>query len=186
LNRCVCFAIAYTSLIVSPHPYALRYGLKVGVITSILVGLSAAKAITEKRLEFFREAGSGYDVNAYYLATNIISTIEHSIQMFIVGVFAVWLRASAAAWYSYIVQFIMLGWLSVSWALFLPLIVSPKNVVLVVGFFMAFFGLLLGGTEAPIMYSGKWKRTQLDCMVPGSRILNLTQALITHDALFRY
>jgi len=133
-----------------------RFGLKIGVITSILVGLSAAKSITNKRLEFFREAGSGYDVNAYYLSVNIISTIEHSTQMFIAGVCTAWIRASASAWYLYCVQFIMLGWLSVSWALFLPLLVSPANVVLVVGFFMAFFGLLLGGTESPVLYSGMY------------------------------
>ena len=46
----------------------------------------------------------------------------------------------------------MLGWLCTSWALLLPLLVPPKNVVLVVGFFMAFFGLLFSGGLAPVEY----------------------------------
>lgn len=38
----------------------LEFSLKVGVITSVLLGLTAAKTLTSKRLEFFREAGSGW------------------------------------------------------------------------------------------------------------------------------
>jgi hypothetical protein len=43
-------------------------------------------------------------------------------------------------------------WLVVSWSLFIPLVVPPNNVVLGVGFFMAFFGLLFSGALAPVQY----------------------------------
>lgn len=45
-----------------------RYAMKLGVLISILVALAATKIITSKRKEFFREAASGYSVNAYFCA----------------------------------------------------------------------------------------------------------------------
>jgi energy-coupling factor transporter ATP-binding protein EcfA2 len=41
----------------------ITYPLKVGIILSTLMGLTATKVLTSKRLEFFREAGSGYNIN---------------------------------------------------------------------------------------------------------------------------
>jgi len=46
----------------------------------------------------------------------------------------------------------MLMWLVVSWSLFLPIFVPPNNVVLVVGFFIAFFGMLFSGGLPPLLY----------------------------------
>lgn len=43
-----------------PTAGAIEFALKIGVITSVLLGLTAAKALTGKRLEFFRESGSGW------------------------------------------------------------------------------------------------------------------------------
>jgi ABC-type enterobactin transport system permease subunit len=134
--------------------FLYRYALKTGVITAVLVGLTAAKAITEKRLEFFRESASGYDINAYFAALNITSGIEHSLQAILAASAAFWLRNSLAHWTSYCVSFFMMAWLCVSWALLIPLLVPPKNVVLVVGFFMAFFGLLFSGGLSPTKYKG--------------------------------
>jgi hypothetical protein len=133
--------------------------LKTGVITAVLVGLTAAKAITEKRLEFFRESASGYNINAYFAAINITSGIEHSLQILLAASAAFWLRNSLAHWGSYCINFLMMAWLCVSWALFLPLLVPPKNVVLVVGFFMAFFGLLFSGGLSPVKYAGTSKHS---------------------------
>lgn len=130
----------------------LRFALKTGIISSVLIALTALKAITEKRLEFFREAASGYDVNAY--AVNIVSTFEHGVQAIVSAAAAFWLRDSVAGWVSYYVAFLMLAWVCVSWALLFPLLVSPKNVVMVTGFFMAFFGILFSGGLSPVKYQG--------------------------------
>jgi len=137
----------------------IEYALKIGVITSVLLGLSAAKALTNKRLEFFREAGSGYNVNAYFVAINITSLFEHSFQMLIAASCAFWLRDSLTSWLSYFVNFLLLMWMTVSWSLFIPLLVSPANVVLAVGFFMAFFGLLFSGGLDPVTYTSKCSAT---------------------------
>jgi hypothetical protein len=133
--------------------------LKTGVITAVLVGLTASKAITEKRLEFFRESASGYDINAYFAAINITSGIEQSLQIILPATAAFWLRDSLATFNSYCVSFLMLSWLCVSWGLLIPLLVPPKNVVLVIGFCMAFFGLLFSGGLPPVNYSGKSKHS---------------------------
>ena len=132
-----------------------EYGVKIAIITGVLVGLTAAKFLTEKRLMFFREAGSGYDVNAYFLSVNLTGMVVHSMQMVICSLFAFWLRDSVAKWHSYYVHFIMLAWLCVSWAMLIPLLVPPNNVVLATGFFMSFFGLLFSGGLAPVMYKGE-------------------------------
>ena len=132
-----------------------RYGLKAGVIAAVLIGLTATKSITDKRLEFFREAASGYDVNAYFLAVNIVATLEHFVQAIVASLAAYWIRDSLAGLGNYFMAFLMLTWLCVSWALLFPLVVAPKNVVVVTGFFMAFFGILFSGGLAPVTYDGK-------------------------------
>jgi hypothetical protein len=130
----------------------LPYGHKIGVIVAVLVGLTAAKTITEKRLEFFREAGSGFDINAYFISINITTTLEHSIQIALSACCAFWIRDSLAKWHNYYINFLMLTWVSVSWALLIPLLVPLTNVVLAVGFYMAFFALLFSGGAEPITY----------------------------------
>lgn len=134
-------------------PVLIRFAMKLGIIVSVLLGLMASKSITQYRLEFFREAGSGYNINAYFLAVNITSFLEHSSQMIIAAMAAFWFRDSIGIWYSYYVNFLALMWICVAWGLLIPLIVPPENVVLVVGFFMAFFGLLFSGALPPVEFS---------------------------------
>lgn len=136
-----------------------RYASKLGVLVAVLVGLTASKTITEKRNEFFREAGSGYNINAYFCAVNVVSTVEHSLQVIFSSMFALWLRNSLASWYSYYINFLLLAWLCVSWALLFPLLVQPKSVVLVTGFYMIFFSLLFSGGIDPIKYSDIYSST---------------------------
>lgn len=130
----------------------VQFVLKLGVIASVLLSLTATKAITAKRLEFFRESASGYDVNAYFAAINITGFFEYSIQMIFAGAAAFWLRNSVASWHGYVFNFLMIAWLTVSWSLLLPLIVPGNNVVLAAGFFTAFFSLLFSGGLPPIEY----------------------------------
>jgi hypothetical protein len=122
------------------------------------MGLQATRILTDKRLEFFREASSGYNINAYFVAVNIVATIEHSVQIMMVAFIAAWLRDPIANWWSYFVHFLLLAWICVSWALFFPMFVPPDNVTVVVGFFMAFCGLLISGAFPPttweVIYEG--------------------------------
>jgi len=129
-----------------------QHALKLGVIIPVLLGLSASKVLTEKRLELFRESASGYNLNAYYLAVNITATVEHMIQTLLCAVIAIWLRGSIVDYTSSLLNYLMLGWISMSWGLFLPIVVPPKSVVLVISFFMVFFGLLCSGGFPPMEY----------------------------------
>jgi len=92
-----------------------------------------------------------------------MATIEHSIQILLAALFALWIRNSLAAWYSFFVAFLLLGWITVSWALFFPMFVPPDNVILVTGFYMALFSLLFSGGVAPLTYKGK--RHVLHCLL---------------------
>lgn len=134
---------------------AIQFSMKTGVLTSVLTGLAACKIVTGKRLEFFREAGSGYNIDSYFMAVNIFGFFEHSFQMLIAGAVAFWLRSSITSWYSYVFNFWLLMWLTVSWSLLLSIIVPPTSVVLAVTFFCAFFGLLFSGGLPPVVFEGK-------------------------------
>ena len=137
-----------------------------GIIAAVLIGLQATKILTSKRIEFFREASSGYNINAYFVAVNIVSTIEHSIQAVIAAFFAAWLRDPVANWFSIFVHFVLLAWVCVSWALFIPMMVPPDNVTVVVGFFMAFCGLLISGAFPPTTYEKMYEEGGLTEHIP--------------------
>jgi hypothetical protein len=137
--------------------------MRLGLILAVLVGISAAKSITDKRIEFFREAASGYDVAAYYLAVNIVATIWHLFQFFLAAVFAFWLRLSLASWKAFYAQLLAMAWLTVSWALLLAIVIPKENVVLTVGFFMAFMGVILSGASDNLRLGGKLSRLTVLC-----------------------
>ena len=65
-----------------------QYCLMASVIMSVLIGLSATKIITEKQLQFFREAQGGVSVTAYYLAANITSSVEQGCVAILASVIA--------------------------------------------------------------------------------------------------
>jgi hypothetical protein len=129
-----------------------RFPLKVGIITAVLMGLQSTKVLTNKRIEFFREASSGYNINAYFVAINITATLEHSTQALIIAFFAAWLREPIANWWSFFIHFIMLTWICISWGFLIPMVFPPDNVVIIIGFFMAFCGLLISGALPPVGY----------------------------------
>lgn len=130
----------------------VEYAMKIGSLTAITIGLSASKAITKTRLEFFREAGSGYNIQAFFLAVNIVGFIEHSLQMLLAGAVAFWLRSGTVTWYSYVFNFWVMQWMTVSWALLLSIVVPISSAVLAIGFFAVFFGLLFSGGLPPVEF----------------------------------
>eukprot|EP00532_Pseudo-nitzschia_australis_P020819 CAMPEP_0168291848 /NCGR_PEP_ID=MMETSP0142_2-20121227/6616_1 /TAXON_ID=44445 /ORGANISM="Pseudo-nitzschia australis, Strain 10249 10 AB" /LENGTH=897 /DNA_ID=CAMNT_0008239483 /DNA_START=9 /DNA_END=2702 /DNA_ORIENTATION=+ len=130
----------------------MHYPMKVGIILCIIVGLPATNTLTSKRMEFFRESGSGYDMNAYFFAINMLSTIEHSTQALIAALFATWIRHPIASYASFYIHFLLLAWLTVAWSMLFPMICSPDTVPLVAGFFFAFCGLVFSGAFSPFGY----------------------------------
>ena len=133
----------------------INYGMTVGLIASILIAMTCVKTMTEKRLEFFREAGSGYDVNAYFLAINVSTTIEQGIQILITAIIAQWARASISSAFSFHLAFLLFGWVIVSWALLIALVAPPESTMVILGCYMGFFGQLFGGTTKPGTYESK-------------------------------
>jgi ABC-2 type transporter len=131
------------------------YAAKLSVLLAVLTALSGGKVLASKRKEFFREAASGYNVNAYMGAVNIIVTIEVAVQCAISGVVAIWLRNNLAKWGSLLLQFILVGWLSTSWALLFPMIVPEDNAIMATGFYVVISSLLFSGNQSPILYKSK-------------------------------
>lgn len=137
----------------------IQYPLKVGIILCVFLGLAGMKVVTSKRLEFFREAGSGYNLNAYFAAINVLATIEHSAQVVISAFFSFWIRSPLAAGGSFYVHFLMLAWVCISWALLIPMVFPLENVTLVGGFFFMFSGLMFSGAFPPIIYKDIYDNT---------------------------
>jgi hypothetical protein len=130
------------------------------VLIAVMIGLTATKTITSKRKEFFREAASGYSTNAYFLAVQVIATIEHTVQVVLCALCAIWLRCSLSHWSSWMIAFVLCGWIAVSWALVFPFIFPAENVVLVTGFYIVVFSLLFSGGVAPVTFGGKCRTIQ--------------------------
>ena len=135
--------------------------MMVGLILSVLNGLNATKVITERRLEFFREAQSGTSVTAYYLAASLTATVEQGFSAVVGSVLAFLVLKPATSYLVYLWNFFMLSWLSVSWAVLLAIIVPINSVSTVVGFFNAFFGLLFCGKVQPGLYTNLYSNDVL-------------------------
>ncbi len=139
------------------HVVAMNFVAKASTVICVLTALSSIKALTQKRVEFFREAGSGCDINAYYLAVNIFDTLKVSVKMTIAATVTVTFRNTAASPGAMALQFILLGWIASSWGLVFPLCVPPANVVMVTGFFSIFTALLLSGAPStPVEYESMY------------------------------
>jgi hypothetical protein len=139
------------------HPVVvllLKYATMVGVLFAVVVSVLATKIFRLKRKQFFREAASGYNVGAFFLATNIMGTLEHAFQAVLSALFAYSIRNSLSAWYSYVIHFLLLSWVSASWGVFLSLVIPRKHVNFVVGLLVAFFALLFCGAIPPIDFEG--------------------------------
>jgi len=128
------------------------YAAAMGMVVSTLLAITASKVLLEKRLELYREAGSGYNLTAYYLAVNVSSTIEHTIQIIVIGVSVVWLRCTVTSILCSYLSFVLMAWVATSWALVFPIFIPPKNVVVVIGFSTLFFCALFSGTTPPALF----------------------------------
>ena len=130
------------------------YSLKVGVLFALLISVVTIKNIERHRSQFFREAASGYNVTAYFWSQNIAATVVHSFQAVAASLFAFCLRNSLASWYAYVINFLMLSWIAVSWGLLFPLLIPEKYVVMATAIFVTFFAILFSGVVTPISFEG--------------------------------
>ena len=138
-----------------------NYALMVGLIVSVMIGLNGAKILTDNRLEFYREAQSGANVTAFYIAASITATVEQGFTAVIGSVLAYLVLKPSTSYLVFLWNFFMLSWLSVSWSLLISITVPLQSVTIVVGFFNAFFGLLFCGKIAPGTYKNLYENSAL-------------------------
>ena len=159
-----------------------KYATMMGVLFAVVVSVLATKLFRAKRNQFFREAASGYNVGAFFLATSIVGTIEHAVQAVLSALFAYSIRNSLSAWYSYVLNFLLLSWVSASWGILFSFVISSKHVNFVTGFVVAFFALLFCGAIPPIGFEGSLSRTVIRYHCQCSAQLNADAlfALLSH------
>ena len=125
------------------------YALQAGGIASLFIGISSAKPVRDKRLEFFRESGSGYSITAFFLAICSVSTLEYAIDITIAALLAIWIRSTILQGIlSFIVHCIFLSWTASAWGLFYSTWVAPGTVFLVVGLHMVISMFLCGAASS--------------------------------------
>lgn len=134
----------------------LRYATKVAVVFALLISLTTTKAVTSSRPQFVRESGSGYNFNAYFCAMNLVVTVEHTFRAIVASLIALCIRNSLALWYTFIVNFLMISWISASWGLLFALCIQEKYLIMAIGVHVVFFGLLFCGVIPPISFEGSF------------------------------
>jgi len=120
-----------------------------------MISVIATRSITKTRSQFYRESASGYNVAAFFWSQNIAATAVHSFQALLASLFAFCLRNTLSSWFSYVINFVMLSWLAVSWGLLFPLFVPIKYADKVTAIFVVFFALFFAGVISPITYEGE-------------------------------
>jgi hypothetical protein len=115
------------------------------LVTSMVLMISALKAMVTYRDNFFREASSGVGITPYFAAVNMTLVVETSVQMFVTGIGVYWARQSLVSVGNYVSVFLVLGWLVSSWAVLLPLYISPDSIVIAASVFIALFAVVLSG-----------------------------------------
>jgi len=129
----------------------------------------------QKKLEFYRESSSGYNINAYYFAVNVTSTVEMVIQMIIAGFFAAFISMPISSWVNFILNFVVLGFGCLSWSLLLSIVIDEKNLVMVTGFLLAVTNIFLGGglppVEFPFIYARPFVKLLAGLLAPGRYFL---------------
>jgi len=131
------------------------FALMMGLATAWLICLNTSTVLSSKKLELNREAGSGYNLNAFYLSLNITSSIEVLVQIVLISFLCWLLRMSATS--DIVVNFILLGWIASAWALLYPIIIPTKNVTIVITVAVFFFGLMFGTQVPPCDLKGVYK-----------------------------
>jgi hypothetical protein len=91
---------------------------------------------------------------SYFLAVNIYTLIEQGFQTICAALVALWLRNSLCEWWMFVINFSVLAFGALSWALLFVFVIPPKNVVLMTSFFMFISSLMLSGALIGIKYQG--------------------------------
>jgi len=151
----------------------ITFAFCVSFIITTLVGISAARAVSEKRLEFYRESASGCSVNAYFLALNIHTVFESAVQVIIAGILVNWLWSGLSHDGITFLNFVLLTWTTVAWAMLMALIAPPQLSMLFAVFYNALACLVL---TPGLMYNFK--------VVYDSSVLAVVSALFSPSRFF--
>ena len=131
----------------------IGFGGQVSVVLVLCVVLSTALVFSEKRNQFFREAASGYDINAYFLAFNCFEMVWVCIKMILASFCCHWIRNSTSQQGALALEFVLLGWISSGWGFVFPLIpmVPTKFVLVSAAIFTSFSSLMLSGNVGALI-----------------------------------
>ena len=138
--------------------------LQISVTVSLLAALSTAKTLSHHRVQLQWEFESGYSIMAYFFAINATVFFDNVIQCIVASCLTYWLRGSLITLTSYVVHFVLLGWLASSWTVLLAVILPNHNLPVITCCLLAFSSLCLCGLLNPITYGFIYSNSEISLM----------------------
>jgi len=156
-----------------------QFTLKMGLVVSIMVAIAAQKPITTKKLEFFREAGSDYNVLAFFLAVTIIFYFDITIKMTFISLVALFFRGTITSSWPFIFNMLTITWSSAAWGIFYSTWASPENVVMLIGMHMVLGSFFSGNTDIMTLedLQNSWVKNLISSFVSPPRYYAETYAV---------
>lgn len=162
-----------------------QFTLKMGLVVSIMVAIAAQKPITTKRMEFFREAGSEYNVLAFFLAVTTIFYFDITIKMTFISLVALFFRGTIASSWPFIFNMLTLTWSSAAWGIFYSTWASADNVVMLIGMHMVLGSFFSGNTDIMTLedLQNSWLKNLISSFVSPPRYYAETYAVNEEQCL---
>ncbi len=123
-----------------------EYAMIANLLFAVLLTLSSVRSLGDNKLEFFREAGSGYSVGAFFLAQITLDQVQNSIQALWAAIASYELRTSLCPLTNYILLYQLTAWFCTGWSYFFSLVIPRDNLVMTSALFVSICGTLLSGS----------------------------------------
>jgi len=115
------------------------------LLFSVLTTLVSLRSFSDHKLVFFREAGAGYSIAAFYLSQVTLDLLQLGTQAFIVALIHYEVRGTRCSFLSLVVLYQLVAAFNSGWAYIFALCVPRANVLVFSGIWTACFGTLFGG-----------------------------------------
>ncbi|CAE8641796.1 unnamed protein product [Polarella glacialis] len=123
-----------------------EFCLIANLLFNVLVTLSSMHVFADNKLIFYREAGNGYSVTAFFLANCLLDTLTATFYG-IMSSLVVWaVRGSLCSAFNITALYVLVAWFSSGWSYVFSLCVPRGNLVMFSALFVVSCSTLMSGT----------------------------------------
>jgi ABC-type multidrug transport system ATPase subunit len=132
---------------------ANEYAMITNLLFVILLTLSSLRSFGDNKLLFYREAGSGFSVTAFFLSQLTLDQLLFSIQALWAAIASYELRTSLVPLWSHIWLYQLTAFFCSGWAYIFSLVVPRANLVMFSALFVSICGTMLSGSLTFLRYT---------------------------------